>query len=109
VTTGECSQEWWVYVIVSFNRTYVGSTTNPLRRLRQHNGEIKGGAKSTRGKGPWSLGRVYGPYLSRSSAFKAEIALKRGKRSEGRLKWSESDSEHFRDSQEAASWILSES
>lgn len=30
-------------------KTYVGYTANLARRIRQHNGEISGGAKSTRG------------------------------------------------------------
>ena len=33
--------------------TYNGYTNNPTRRLRQHNGEITGGARSTQNKGPW--------------------------------------------------------
>jgi predicted GIY-YIG superfamily endonuclease len=35
-------------------KTYVGYTTDLKRRLRQHNGEITGGAKSTRG-GRWEV------------------------------------------------------
>lgn len=35
------------------NRSYVGYTTDLSHRLRQHNGEITGGAKRTRGFRPW--------------------------------------------------------
>ena len=37
------------------NRTYVGYTKNPPKRLRQHNGEIAGGAKYTRSYRPWRM------------------------------------------------------
>ncbi len=42
---------WLVYIIQSTSsaRTYVGCTNNFARRIRQHNGEITGGAKYTRG------------------------------------------------------------
>ena len=30
------------------NRTYTGITNNSIRRLRQHNGEIKGGARASK-------------------------------------------------------------
>jgi len=41
--------DYLVYVLINtiHNKTYVGITNNPTRRLRQHNGEICGGAKYT--------------------------------------------------------------
>jgi ribA/ribD-fused uncharacterized protein len=41
-----------VYLLVSSDsqRTYIGATCDPDRRLRQHNGELVGGAKATSGR-----------------------------------------------------------
>jgi len=41
--------EWYVYMLISKNSTipYIGKTNDLERRLRQHNGELKGGAKRT--------------------------------------------------------------
>lgn len=41
-------KKYFVYLLESTNHsTYVGATVNLNNRLRQHNGEIKGGAKAT--------------------------------------------------------------
>jgi predicted GIY-YIG superfamily endonuclease len=44
---------WAVYCLFSTDkkRTYIGATVDIERRLRQHNGEIMGGAKATVGSG----------------------------------------------------------
>jgi len=70
---------WYVYVLVSTvsKRTYIGMTNSPRRRLQQHNGELGGGAKYTRGCRPWKIKRLYGPYLTRSMACKVEWRAKR--------------------------------
>jgi len=41
--------EWFVYMLINKNSTipYIGKTNDLERRLRQHNGELKGGAKRT--------------------------------------------------------------
>jgi len=43
--------KWVFYLIENRGCTYAGVSPDPVRRLRQHNGEIKGGAKYTTSKG----------------------------------------------------------
>jgi predicted GIY-YIG superfamily endonuclease len=54
----EKTSEWLVYILRSVPRpmrTYAGVTNNILRRIRQHNGEISGGACATKTTRPWEL------------------------------------------------------
>jgi putative endonuclease len=78
---------WWVYMVRCNDGTlYTGCTTDPARRLRQHNGKSKGGAKYTmtrRPVEPAGLERVTG---LRSEALKRENALKRLTRMQ-KLQW----------------------
>lgn len=97
-------KDWYVYVVQSLEKRtgkrgsvlpgfhYVGCTTDVLRRLRQHNGEIKGGGKYTSKHRPWELRAVFGPYEGQSAALKAERALKHGKRGTARVFWTPEDS-----------------
>lgn len=69
---------WFAYVLLSRRQsTYVGITKDVERRLQQHNGELPGGAKSTRANRPWSLGRTYGPFEDRAEASRAERRIKK--------------------------------
>lgn len=45
-------ERWYCYIISNGKHTYNGSTNDPRRRLRQHNGEISGGARATSRTGP---------------------------------------------------------
>ena len=67
---------WYLYLVETANGTlYTGISTDPQRRLRQHNGEIAGGAKALRGKGPLKL--VYQQQMpDKSTASKAEYKTK---------------------------------
>ncbi|OII71425.1 holiday junction URI domain nuclease [Cryptosporidium ubiquitum] len=54
--------------------SYIGYSVNPCRRLRQHNGEIKKGAKKTKNGVPWNLGICVGGFPDRVSALRFEWA-----------------------------------
>ena len=44
--------KWSCYIIENKGYTYIGVSNDVDKRLRAHNGELKGGAKYTTGKGP---------------------------------------------------------
>ncbi|MDX3773826.1 GIY-YIG nuclease family protein [Chromatiaceae bacterium AAb-1] len=68
---------WFLYVVRTRSGTlYTGISTDPARRLRQHNGELAGGAKALRGKGPLQLVWQQS-FADRSAASVAEAAFKK--------------------------------
>ncbi|GAB4832487.1 hypothetical protein Ancab_006509 [Ancistrocladus abbreviatus] len=72
-------RSWCVYLILSTNppiKTYVGVTTNFSRRLKQHNGELKGGAKASRAGRPWVCACIIQGFSHRSEACEFESKWK---------------------------------
>jgi len=60
---------YFVYMLRSTvtGHTYIGSTPNPWRRLRQHNGEISGGARRTHRGQPWKIEILVGFEVDRAA------------------------------------------
>ena len=56
--------------------TYVGIAKDVEARLEQHNGNTKGGAKSTRSARPWKIARTLGPFDGRAKAQSVEYQIK---------------------------------
>ena len=68
---------WYVYLLrCADSSLYTGITTNPERRLRQHNGELAGGAQYTRGRRPVALVWME-TWPDRSGAQRREAAVRR--------------------------------
>lgn len=55
-------------------KTYIGYTTNPSRRLRQHNGELIRGARRTMSGRPWTYVAIISGFLDKVSAMQFEWA-----------------------------------
>ena len=73
-------KEWFFYIIQNKNCTYAGVSPDPIRRLRQHNGEIKGGAKYTISKGPgWKHVCIVSGFQTKIQSMQFEWAVKHQK------------------------------
>ena len=69
--------EWSCYIIENKGYTYVGVSNNVKKRLRAHNGEIKGGAKYTTSKGSgWKHICVIHGFPTKIESMQFEWALK---------------------------------
>jgi len=69
--------DWSCYIIENRGYTYVGVSNNVDKRLRAHNGEIKGGAKYTTGKGSgWKHICVIKGFPTKIESMQFEWALK---------------------------------
>lgn len=71
---------WFCYILRCINKghenlTYNGSTNNIIRRLRQHNGELKGGAKATKGK-KWEVYAILTGFIDHKNALSCEWRIK---------------------------------
>jgi len=72
---------YYCYILknqTAINKTYNGFTVNPARRLRQHNQEIKGGAKFTKkyGNKDWQMFVLISGFPDSQNALQCEWRIK---------------------------------
>jgi predicted GIY-YIG superfamily endonuclease len=72
---------WWCYILRCTdenhkNLTYNGSTNNIVKRLRQHCGEISGGAKATHGK-QWEVYALVTGFRTHVNCLSCEWRIKK--------------------------------
>jgi putative endonuclease len=73
----EAINPWYVYLIENrLGQLYTGITTDPYRRIAQHRGELKGGAKALKGKAPLTFRAIFAA-KNKSHAAKLEVFVKR--------------------------------
>ena len=97
-------QSHFCYILQSTtsNRTYVGYTIDPIRRLKQHNGVLAGGAKATKNHEWELLTIVTSPSFTKHVALSFEWHVKHVKKHgvSGRVKalmWTIQHNHKFKD------------
>jgi predicted GIY-YIG superfamily endonuclease len=76
------NQQTFIYILqstVDEKKSYVGVTNSLPRRLRQHNGELAGGARYTHTKRPWRFFAIF-VVANRHDALSIEWKIKHCKR-----------------------------
>ena len=69
--------KWFAYIIYSDDgHTYNGMTNNLERRLRQHNGQISGGAKATRSHSNWKYFAYIEGFKTKNNCLSCEWRIK---------------------------------
>ncbi len=70
---------WYIYLLYNtkIKRTYIGATKNVAKRLRQHRGEIVGGAKATsKERASWMLIGYVSGFEDKKAAYRWEKIIK---------------------------------
>lgn len=74
--THESHRAYYVYLIESGRRSYIGATVSPRRRLRQHNGQLRGGARRTSVANDWTCRLLITGFRTWREALQFEWAAK---------------------------------
>jgi predicted GIY-YIG superfamily endonuclease len=82
-------RNWYVYLLVNTknNSTYLGVTNDTKKRLKRHNGELKGGAKYTKakkGSGKWKYNLIAGGFTKSEALSIERTAKNKRKKAKGR-------------------------
>ena len=80
-------KKYYAYIIYSGNRTYNGVTNDLTRRLRQHNREIRGGAKATGMCKNWRYLAYIEGFVDKNNCLSCEWRIKHpdGKRKKNKI------------------------
>jgi structure-specific endonuclease subunit SLX1 len=88
IVNEKTATKYYCYLLLSdYGRSYIGFTTDPFRRIRQHNREISGGARCTGINSPfWEYQLILTGYRSLREALRFEHIWKKSKGVNSRFK-----------------------
>lgn len=65
-------KQYYCYLLISNNKTYIGITNDLLLRIKKHNKILKGGAKSTSSLSNWQYHTIIGKFKNKGEALSFE-------------------------------------